>query len=136
MKTKVKALTFTFNTCKLKTIVKAFTFAFNIVKLKFQVKAFTNNYIMRIFYLLKYIQSIQVTVPHAPVITDGVGEMERRSGLSTKLFFLEGGGHGWWGECVAQKARPLPGPAKPPLRASSGHATGGDALMPKNLTDH
>ena len=30
---------------------------------------------------------------------------------------------------MAWKARPLLGPAKPPLRASSGHATGGDALI-------
>ena len=35
---------------------------------------------------------------------------------------------GWWGECVERKARPLPAPPNRHSGASSGHATGGDAV--------
>jgi len=54
----VKTFTFSFNTYELKTKVKVFIFTFNTSILKNKVKAFTSNYIMRIFYLLKYISKV------------------------------------------------------------------------------
>jgi len=60
LKITVKAFTFAFNKFKLKTKVKDFTFICNTFKLKSKVKDFTSNYIMRIFYLLKYIKVFRV----------------------------------------------------------------------------
>ena len=66
--------------------------------------------------------------PHASVITDGVGEMGE-----TKWTFHETPFFGRWrprlvGRVRGTEGQAASGPAKPPLRASSGHATGGDAL--------
>ena len=62
------------------------------------------------------------------MIRDGVGEMEE-----TKWTFLETPFFGRWrprlvGRVHGMEGQAASGPAKPTLRASSGHATGGDAL--------
>ena len=52
------------------------------------------------------------------MIRDGLEEMGETKWTLHQTPFSDVGGHGWWGECVARKARPLSGLAKPALRAS------------------
>ena len=83
---------------------------------------------MRIFYLLKYIQIIEVTVPHAPVIRDGVGEMGETKWTFHKTLFFRKVEATVVGRVRGTEGQAASGPAKPTLQASSGHATGVDAL--------